>query len=131
MSGEVQPRISPGERGLDWGTCSHKTGHLPFRQVVPSGRGCVVRPVHLGSEALLPEGLGGGLEGGHELDGADQADLALGGQVGLEALNEVETVDLDVHEDVEHLDTGRLVDWHEATVAIVHLQGILHWCTSK
>ena len=92
-----------------------------------------MRPVHLDSKAFLPEGLGGGLEGGHELDGADQADLALGGQVRLEALDEVETVDLDVHEDVEHLDTGRLVHWYQATVAVVHLQCTLTTaqCTLK
>ena len=70
-------------------------------------------------EALLPELPGGGLQAGHELDGADQAEVTGAIQVGLDALYEVEAVQLDVNKDVEHLDVGRLVHRDEAAVAVV------------
>ena len=75
---------------------------------------------NLDIEARLSEVTGGGLEGGHELDGAHQAQFEVPVQVGLQGLDKVEAVEFDIHKHVKHLYPTGPVHGDEAAVAVVH-----------
>lgn len=62
------------------------------------------------------------LQGGNELDGAHEQQPLLFGEVEFHRFDEMNGVDLDVDENVQHLNAFGLIDGHQATVAVVHQQ---------